>query len=426
MNDNNDQLGLFSSSKSENAFNSPELHDKNAPLAFRARPLVIDELKGHDYLFKKYPFLSGDNFTSFIVFGPPGTGKTTLAQILSFKSSKHLFKFNAVLGGVNDLRKLIQEAADLKQLENKDSIIFIDEIHRFNKAQQDALLPYIEAGNFTLIGATTENPRRSINRALLSRLQTVELKELENQALKDILIQAASKFDINYSKEIIDFIANYSSGDARKALNLLELVEKNPTSSLKDLKPLIVENSRHFDKTGDRHYDIISAFIKSIRGSDPDAALLWLAVMLDGGEDPVFIGRRLVISASEDIGNADINALPLAVAGLQTVQLIGMPEARITLAQVTTYLASTVKSNAAYTGINDALVHVQSLQSIDTPNHLKNRPLEGKGQYIYPHDYPESFVNQQYSPEGTPNFYRPKEVGHEAKIRQRLNLLWKK
>lgn len=415
------QASLFTSQ--DNSSKSKEIA---RPLAYRARPLELQELRGQEKVLRRFPFLLEKNFPSIILFGPPGSGKTTLAHILAKRSDKELYSFNAVLGGVNDLKKLIQRAEEVRQLGGKDSIIFIDEIHRFNKAQQDALLPYVEAGQFTLIGATTENPRRSINRALLSRLQTVELNSLKEEDLVNILYTAAEKFTIPFDADVAHFIANYASGDARKALNLFELVEQNKNLSFEQLKPIIVENSRNYDKSDDRHYDIISAFIKSIRGSDPDAALLWLAVMLDGGEDPVFIARRLVISASEDIGNADIHALPLAIASLQAVQNIGMPEARIALAQATTYLASTVKSNAAYMGINTALEFVQTQQTIDTPNHIKNRPIEGKAPYLYPHDYPNSFVEQQYSPAGTPQFYFPKEIGHEGNILKRLKNLWKR
>ncbi len=417
------QIGLFVEPQAEKQANDSKSGGTNSPLAFRARPQLIDELKGHGYLFKKFPFLKGNNFPSVIIFGPPGTGKTTLAQILAHESGKEFFRFNAVLGGVNDLKKLIARAEEIKSFHGTESIIFIDEIHRFNKAQQDALLPFVEAGSFTLIGATTENPRRSINRALLSRLQTVELKGLNNGDILEILKQASSKFSIDTTEDILSFISSYSSGDARKALNLLELVEKNPKATLKELKPTIVDNSRNYDKSDDRHYDVISAFIKSIRGSDPDAALMWLAVMLDGGEDPVFIARRLVISASEDIGNADIGALPLAVAALQSVQNLGMPEAMHALAQATTYLASTVKSNAAYSAIKEAMDYVRSKETIDTPNHLKNQHPEIKN-YKYPHDFEGNFVQQKYTTEQTPNFYRPTSNGHEKNILNRLRTLW--
>lgn len=419
----NDQLGLFGDKSDSKQAKDVKSLEKSTPLAFRARPEELEGLKGHRDLFDKFPFLKGDNFPSIIIFGPPGTGKTTLAKILANKCGKEFFQFNAVLGGVNDLKKIINRAEEMKSFHGTESIIFIDEIHRFNKAQQDALLPFVEAGSFTLIGATTENPRRSINRALLSRLQTVELKGLSNSDITEILKQASDKFAIKTTDEIISFIASYCSGDARKALNLFELVEKNPNSTLKELKPIIVDNSRNYDKSDDRHYDVISAFIKSMRGSDPDAALMWLAIMLDGGEDPVFIARRLVIFASEDIGNADIGALPLAVAALQAVQNIGMPEARINLAQAATYLASTVKSNAAYEGINEALEYVRSKETIDTPNHLKNQHPEKKN-YRYPHSYEGNFVEQKYTIEKTPNFYRPTSHGHEKNILNRLRNLW--
>lgn len=419
------QEDLFSSSAPQPHNTSLNSRGLDSPLAFRARPFELEGLKGQEKVLRRFPFLLEKNFPSLILFGPPGSGKTTLAHILAKRSEKDLYPFNAVLGGVNELKKLISRADDIRRMHGREAIIFIDEIHRFNKAQQDALLPYIEAGQFTLIGATTENPRRSINRALLSRLQTVELSALAEEHLVSIIGNAAQAFSIPFDQQIAAFIASYSSGDARKALNLFELVEQNPKLQFEQLKPIIIENSRNYDKSDDRHYDVISAFIKSMRGSDPNAALLWLAVMLDGGEDPVFIARRLVIFASEDVGNADIHALPLAVAALQAVQNIGMPEARINLAQATTYLASTVKSNAAYLGINRALEYVQEQQTIETPNHLKNRPVEGKSPYLYPHDYPNSFVEQQYSDKPLPAFYAPKDIGHESNILKRLKNLWK-
>jgi len=442
---NADQISLFGGSSQQNSMNkttansastqggnSDSKNDATAPLAFKARPQNFDQYFGQEHAFKRYPFLKSNRFPSLVLFGPPGTGKTTLAFLLAENSGKDIYKFNAVLGGVNDLKKLIAQAVEGKQRFGTEAVIFIDEIHRFNKAQQDALLPYVEAGEFTLIGATTENPRSSINRALLSRVQIIELKKLSEENLLGIIERVSNEFSLPLTTDAKHFISDYSNGDARNALNILDLIEKNYHSNsddqeieLKDVKPYVLENARDYDKNKDRHYDVISAFIKSMRGSDPDAALLWLAVMLDGGEDPVFIARRLVIFASEDVGNADPTALTLATSGLMAVQNIGMPEARINLGQVTTYLASTVKSNAAYLGINAALDYVQNNQTLEVPNQLRNYPPKDfKGSYLYPHSYPHHFVKQEYVPKGTPKFYEPTEMGREKNIKDRLEKLW--
>ncbi|MBC7430256.1 MAG: replication-associated recombination protein A [Bacteriovorax sp.] len=395
----------------------------HSPLANRIRPEEFSEFIGHSEIFQKYPYLHEQNFPSIILFGPSGTGKTTLARLLAHRSKKEFHTFNAVLGGVADLKKIISEAHDYKNLTGKYSIIFIDEIHRFNKAQQDALLPYIEVGAFTLIGATTENPRVSVNKALLSRMHIIELKILNTESIETILDNALKKTGLTFQKEFVHTIASYAAGDARVALNSLEAALKLHEPTKESVKELIIENARAFDKGGNRHYDVISAFIKSIRGSDPQAAILWLAVMIDGGEDPVFIARRLVISASEDVGNADPTALPLALAALQSVSQIGMPEARIILAQATTYLASTFKSNAAYNAINEALEHVKTNSTIEVPNHLRNYPPPETKPYLYPHSYDGHWVKQVYSPMETPVFYRPTNLGKEAGIKARIETL---
>jgi len=409
--------------QSLNLFPSDTITSQSSPLAFRTRPKTLSEFHGHKDIFTRFPFLTRKDFPALILWGPPGTGKTTLATILAAHSDRELFCFNAVLGGVADLKKVIEQTKERQQYQQKESIIFIDEIHRFNKAQQDALLPYVEEGAFTLIGATTENPRRAVNRALISRVQCIELKALDEAEIFAILQQTATKFNIVISTQALQVIADYANGDARRALNILELGEQLNSLETAQIKKIILENARDYDRSGDRHYDVISACIKSMRGSDPDAALYWLAVMLDGGEDPVFIARRLVIFASEDVGNADINALQLAVSCLNAVQLIGMPEARIPLAQATAYLAATVKSNAVYVGITQALSHVQDHKTPLVPDHLKNFPPKGAKKYLYPHDFPNHYVAQKYTIEEIPKFYTPTNIGHEKNIKNRLEQL---
>jgi putative ATPase len=393
----------------------------NPPLAFKTRPEKFDEFVGQEQIFSRFPFLLNKNFPSMIFFGPPGSGKTTLAHLVSKNSGKDMYPFNAVLGGVADLKKLIQNAIEVKSSFGKDSIIFIDEIHRFNKAQQDALLPHVEKGSFTLIGATTENPRSSINPALLSRVQIIPLKKLSEEDVLKILRMACKKNHIPLDENALELLADYSHGDARAALNILDVIAQSKVPlDLLQIKSIILENAREYDKNKNRHYDIISAFIKSLRGSNPDAALLYLAIMLDGGEDPVFIARRLVIFASEDIGNADPSALTLATSALFAVSNIGMPEARINLAQATTYLASTVKSNASYKAIDAALEFVSQNKTIEIPDHLKNYPPKDSKPYLYPHNYPGHFIKQEYTKEKIPKFYSPTEMGREKFLKERL------
>jgi putative ATPase len=397
------------------------------PYSHLMRPVEMKEFAGIDALIKKYPHLNWanhHNLRSLVLTGPSGAGKTTLARLLATSYKADFYKFNAVLGGVNDLKKLIESALKIKHQTGTEAVIFIDEIHRFNKAQQDALLPYIEEGDFVLIGATTEVPKIVLNKALLSRLQIIYLNPISESDISSILAKAVLRFELSVSSEILKTIAHFSNGDARIALNSLEEISKINNPTIEDVKTLIIENSRAFDKDGNRHYDVISAFIKSMRGSDPNAAILWLAVMIDGGEDPKFIARRLVIFASEDIGNADPTALTLATSALMAVDNIGMPEARIILAQATTYLASTYKSNSSYLAINEALSFVQNHPTIKVPDFLKSSPPPyAEKKYLYPHNYENHHVKQSYTEEKIPDFYRPTKEGKEDGIKKRLENL---
>jgi putative ATPase len=405
----NNQLGLF-----EGQNNKKE----TTPLAYQMRPKKLEDFAGQQKLKSRLKTIDFKNLPHIIFWGPPGSGKTTLATILAHQSGLEIYFFNAVLGGVNDLRKIIQGALELKQKEGHRSIIFIDEIHRFNKAQQDALLPYLEQGSFVLFGATTEYPQTSLNKAVLSRVQLWALERLEQNDIAAILQNAASKSGLVISSEIIDYLAKYSYGDARSGLNQLELLiplkDQLQDYSLERLKNEIFHVKRSYDKDSERHYDVISAFIKSIRGSDPNAAILWLAVMLDGGEDPDFIARRLIISASEDIGNADPRALQMATSAHYGIKQIGMPEARILLAQATTYLACAPKSNASYLAINEAMSFVADNPTIDVPTHLRNHHPDKKA-YKYPHDFPDHWVMQTYLPSDMEiqNFYSSSSIGYE-------------
>lgn len=422
------------------------------PLAERMRPKRIEDFFGQSHLlgenspFKKF-FESG-KFPSIIFWGPPGTGKTTLAYLISTYTKSRFIKISAIESGIKDIREIIEQSKKLKQ-SNKNTILFIDEIHRFNKSQQDILLEAIEKGYFTLIGATTENPSFEINPAILSRSNVYILKNLSNDELKQ-LIQNALKNDkiLNkYQIEIEDweFLIRYSGGDGRAILKALETtflfyqseikLDESFKLTNKHFENALQQTIAYYDKNRENHYDNISAMIKSLRGSDPDAAMLWVAKMLDAGEDPKFIARRLIIFASEDIGNADPGALNLAVNVFKAVEVIGMPECRINIAQAITYLAAAPKSNASYMAIEKALqfIKVTKSEDLQVPFKLRNAPTKlmkniGYGSdYKYPHDFNGAFIpNENYFPENIKQqkFYQPTENGLEKKIYDRLKNLW--
>jgi len=388
------------------------------PLAERLRPKTLDEYIGQKHLVGEGAVLrrmiDSGHINSFILWGPPGVGKTTLAQIIANKLDTPFYTLSAVTSGVKDVRDVIERAKNNRFFSTSSPILFIDEIHRFSKSQQDSLLGAVERGIVTLIGATTENPSFEVIRPLLSRCQLYVLKPLEKNDLMELLQRAITtdselqKLDIKLKET--GAIMRYSGGDARKLLNILQIVVESESSQTIEITDDLVvsrlqQNPMAYDKQGEMHYDIISAFIKSIRGSDPDAALYWMARMIEGGEDPEFIARRLVISASEDIGLANPNALLLANAAFDTVMKIGWPEARIALAEACVYLATSPKSNSAYCGINDALQLVKETGNLPVPLHLRNAPtqlMEELGYsdgYKYPHDYPDHFTPQQYMPD---------------------------
>lgn len=417
-----------------------------APLAERLRPRTLDDYVGQTHLVGPGAVLrkmiDSGRITSFILWGPPGVGKTTLAQIIAHKLETPFYTLSAVTSGVKEVREVIEKAKNNRFFSQVSPILFIDEIHRFSKSQQDSLLGAVEQGTVTLIGATTENPSFEVIRPLLSRCQLYVLKSLSKDDLLELLHKAVEKDVVLKTKQIefqeTDAMLRYSGGDARKLLNILELVvEADGTDHVVVTDAMVAErlqqNPLAYDKGGEMHYDIISAFIKSIRGSDPDAALYWLARMIEGGEDPSFIARRLVISASEDIGLANPNALLLANAAFDAVMKIGWPEGRIPLAEATVYLATSPKSNSAYMGINDALQLVRRTGNLPVPLHLRNAPTQlmeelgySKG-YKYAHDYPGHFVEQQFLPDEVQGqrIWHAQENPAEAKLQERMQKLWK-
>ena len=416
------------------------------PLAERLRPKTLNDYIGQKHLVGEGAVLrkmiDAGRISSFILWGPPGVGKTTLAQIIANKLETPFYTLSAVTSGVKDVRDVIEKARSNRFFNQASPILFIDEIHRFSKSQQDSLLGAVETGVVTLIGATTENPSFEVIRPLLSRCQLYVLKSLEQEDLLDLLHSAISKDVYLREKNIelkeTDAMLRYSGGDARKLLNILELVVEadGATDKVVITDEKVVErlqqNPLAYDKGGELHYDIISAFIKSIRGSDPDGALYWLARMVEGGEDPAFIARRLVISASEDIGLANPNALLLANAAFDAVMKIGWPEGRIPLAEATVYLATSPKSNSAYEGINSALALVRETGNLPVPLHLRNAPTKlmkqlGYGKdYKYAHAYEGHFVNQQFLPDEVKatRIWHPQNNAQEAKLKERMQTLW--
>ena len=420
----------------------------NEPLAERMRPKTLDEYIGQKHLVGEGAvirrMIESGNISSFILWGPPGVGKTTLAKIIAEQTQVPFYTLSAVTSGVKDVRELLERCrADASSVLSKGRpVLFIDEIHRFNKSQQDSLLGAVENGTVTLIGATTENPSFEVIRPLLSRAQVYVLKPLENNDLLELLQRAITKDRVLSQKgvkvEETEALLRFSGGDARKLLNILDLM----LQALGEDEPFVInyelvterlqQNPMAFDKDGEMHYDIISAFIKSIRGSDPDAAIYWLARLIAGGEDPKFIARRLVISASEDIGLANPNALLLANATFDTIHKIGWPEGRIPLAECVIYLATSPKSNSAYMAINTALQYVEQTGNMPVPLHLRNAPtklMEQMGYgcgYKYAHDYPGNFVRQKFMPEksGNPQFWNAADNAQEAKMKQRMDALW--
>ncbi|MDD6798573.1 MAG: replication-associated recombination protein A [Clostridia bacterium] len=418
--------------------------EKESPLASRMRPETLDEVVGQQHIIGKdkllYRAIKADKISSVIFYGPPGTGKTTLAKVIASTTSADFCQINATVAGKKDMEEVVEKAKNNLGMYGRKTILFVDEIHRFNKGQQDYLLPFVEDGTIVLIGATTENPYFEVNQALISRSIVFELKPLDNNDILKLIRRAVyddkkgmAAYNADIDDEAAEFLADVSNGDARNALNAVELaVLTTPPSedgkihiTLSVAQECIQKRVLKYDKIGDNHYDTISAFIKSMRGSDPDAAVYYLARMLYAGEDAAFIARRIMICASEDVGNADPNALQVAVAACEAVERIGMPEARIILAQAVTYIACAPKSNAAYLAIDAAMDVVRSEKTAAIPAHLRDAHYKGAAKlghgagYMYAHDYKNHYADQQYLPDelaGT-TFYRPGDMGYEAQMK---------
>ena len=424
--------------------------EKESPLASRMRPTTLDEVVGQKHIIGKdkllYRAIKADKLGSVIFYGPPGTGKTTLAKVIANTTSARFEQINATVAGKKDMGEIVKNAKDSIGMYGQKTILFVDEIHRFNKSQQDYLLPFVEDGTITLIGATTENPYFEVNNALLSRSRIFELKPLEKQDIRELVMRAVydtekgmGTYGADITDEAADFLADVANGDARAALNAVELgiltTDKSDDGKIHITIDVAAECIQkrvvRYDHDGDNHYDTISAFIKSMRGSDPDAAVYYLARMLYAGEDVKFIARRIMICASEDVGNADPNALVVAVSAAQAVERIGMPESQIILSQAAAYVATAPKSNAAYMGIAKAMKTVADTRTMPVPAHLQDRHYKGAEKlghglgYKYAHDYPNHYVTQQYLPDGMEGmrFYEPSENGYEKKIREHMEFI---
>ena len=419
--------------------------ETESPLASRLRPATLDEMEGQQHIIGKdkllYRAIKADKLSSIILYGPPGTGKTTLAKVIANSTSAEFLQMNATSAGKKDMEDVISKAKNNMGMFGKKTILFIDEIHRFNKGQQDYLLPFVEDGTIILIGATTENPYFEVNGALLSRSIIFELKSLEKEDIKTLILRAVNDekkgmgaYHAVIDEDALDFLADISNGDARAALTAVELgiltTERSEDGfihiTLSVASECIQKRVVKYDKSGDNHYDTVSAFIKSMRGSDPDAAVYYLARMLYAGEDIKFIARRIMICASEDVSNADPMALVVATSAAQAVERIGMPEAQIILAQAVTYVASAPKSNSAVNAISEAMETVKNTMTAPVPSHLQDAHYKSSSKlghgigYKYAHDYPNHYVEQQYLPDGLTDrkFYRPSENGYEQQIRE--------
>lgn len=431
-------MDLFDFMRNENM-------EKDSPLASRLRPTTLDEVVGQEHIIGKdkllYRAIKADKLSSIIFYGPPGTGKTTLAKVIANTTSAEFTQINATVAGKKDMEEVVEKAKQTMGMYGRKTILFVDEIHRFNKGQQDYLLPFVEDGTLILIGATTENPYFEVNGALISRSIVFELKPLSTDNIKQLILRAVDDkekgmgaFNARIDDDAADFLAEISNGDARTALNAIELgiltTDKSEDGTIhitmEVAEQCIQKRAVRYDKSGDNHYDTVSAFIKSMRGSDPDAALYYLAKMLYAGESVEFIARRIMISAAEDVGMADPNALTVAVSAANAVHQIGMPEAKIILAEAVVYMATAPKSNASYMGLEKAMSAVQNTKISGIPVHLMDAHYKGAAKlghgdgYKYAHDYENHYVNQQYLPDELVNevFYNPGDLGYEVKVKE--------